>query len=200
MSVPPALRRPRISLLGEVGEPMAAALRDQLRGLGDNEGDVAVELTTLGGDAELARRMVLDLTEARRRIAGRLLFLGKTVVYSAGATIMSAFARADRFLTADAVLMIHCRQLDKTVEISGPIRGSLPQVEALKAQLRTGIDIEERNFRRLIEGSNVSLDELNERALHNWYLTAGEALARGLVAGVLDVEADYAEVDGRPGG
>ncbi len=81
--------------------------------------------------------------------------------------------------------MIHCRKLDKTVELSGPIRSSLPLVEALKAQIETGIALEERNFRRLIDGSDVSLDEVFERALYNWYLDSAAALDRGLVAGVI---------------
>ena len=125
------------------------------------------------------------MDRARARLPGRLLFLGKTAVYSAGATIMSGFPREDRWLSEDAILMIHCRKLDKTVEVSGPIRASLPQINALKAQIEIGIALEERNFRRLVEGSDVSLDEVFEKALHNWYLDAREALGRGLVAGIL---------------
>jgi ATP-dependent protease ClpP protease subunit len=134
----------------------------------------------------MARRIVLEVQNARRRLSGRFLFLGKTVVYSAGATIMSAFPKADRWFAADAMLMIHCRKLDKTVELSGPIRASLPLIEALQNQIETGVALEDRNFRRLIEGSNVTIDEISERALYNWYLDAEQALARGLIAGIWD--------------
>lgn len=184
---PPALRSPQISVLGEIVDATAQQLRKDLLAAEAFRGDVAVEVTTVGGDAETARRMVLDLREARARLPGRLLFLGKTTVYSAGSTLMSAFPRADRYLTEDAWLMIHCRQLDKTVEISGPIRSSLPQVEALRAQLKTGLAIEEDHFRQLIAGSDVGLEEIKTRSLHNWYLGAAEALERGLIAGIVDL-------------
>jgi ATP-dependent protease ClpP protease subunit len=118
------------------------------------------------------------------RLPGRFLFLGKAVVYSAGITIMSAFPCRDRWLTDDTMLMIHGRKLDKTVEISGPIRASIPMIEALRAQMEVAVALEETGFRRLIDCCGVVLDELREKALHNWYLTAEEAVARGLVAGL----------------
>ena len=183
------LSRPRISLLGEVDEKMVETLLSLLRELEDDEGDLAVEVTTLGGDAEMARRIVLEIEELRARRRSRILFLGKTVVYSAGVTIMSAFPRGDRFLTDDAMVMIHCRQLERTLELGGPMRASLAQVESLKHQIETGLAIEEDGFRRLIEGSDIGLEELTKCALHNWYIPAAEALRRGLVSGVVDAKA-----------
>jgi ATP-dependent protease ClpP protease subunit len=182
---PPALAEPNVSLIGEIDTAAVTRFLDQLRAAEQDGGDFVLELTTAGGDAELARRIVLEIDDARRRTGGRFLFLGKTIVYSAGTTIMAAFPRRDRWLSRDAMVMIHCRKLETTVEISGPIRGSLPQVEALRAQIVTGMKLEEENFGRLIEGSRVALDELLEKALGNWYLTAEEALRCGLVAGIL---------------
>ncbi len=183
---PAILSQPRISLVGDVDKFMVEKFLDQLREAETAGGDIAMELTTLGGDAELGRRLVLEIGNARARLAGRFLFLGKTIVYSAGATIMSAFPRADRWLSADAVVMIHCRKLDKAIEISGPMRGSLPEIEALHAQILTGLRLEERGFERLIAGSDISMEELSQKALHNWYLTAEEAVRRRLVAGIWD--------------
>lgn len=182
---PDILAAPQISLTGDIDKFSVERFLDQLRDAEAAGGDVAMELTTLGGDAELARRIVLEVENARRRLAGRFLFLGKTVVYSAGTTIMSAFPRADRWLSRDAMLMIHCRKLDKTVEISGPLRSSLPQVKALAHQLETGLAVEQENFRRLVEGSDIGFDEVFDKALYNWYLSAAEALERGLVAGMV---------------
>jgi|ERR1044072_1837523 hypothetical protein len=183
-AVPDILARPQISLVGDIDKFSVERFLDQLGEAEKAGGDVAMELTTLGGDAELARRIVLEIDNARARLAGRFLFLGKTVVYSAGTTIMSAFPRSDRWLARDAMLMIHCRKLDKTVEIAGPLRSSLPQVEALASQMKAGLALEEENFRRLIEGSDIALDELLGKALCNWYLSAEDALARRLVAGI----------------
>ena len=52
-------------------------------------------------------------------------------------------------------------------------------------QLETGIDLEKENFERLIEGTEVPMDELLEKALYNWYVTAEEAAKRKLVAGIV---------------
>jgi ATP-dependent protease ClpP protease subunit len=176
---------PQVSLTGEVGKEMLASLLEQLAKVDPGPEPVVIEMTTLGGDAEFGRRMALELGLARRRLTPRrLVFLGKTVVYSAGITAMSAFPCADRYLTRDAMLLIHVRQLEKTVEVQGPMRASLPQLESLCEQIKSGMKLEERDFRRLIEGSRVTMDELTERALYNWYLTAEDALERGLIAGI----------------
>ena len=182
---PAILSHPQISLVGDIDKFSVEKFLDQLAAAEKAGGDIALELTTLGGDPEMARRIVLEIDRARARLPGRFLLLGKTVVYSAGVTIMSAFPCRDRWLTPDAMLMIHGRKLDKTVELSGPIRASIPMVEALLAQLKTGIAHEEENFRRLIDGCDVSPEEVRQKALHNWYLDAKEALARGLVGGIL---------------
>lgn len=133
------LHRPHIRLLGSVDEKMLQGLLDGLDGAKDDGSDLSLEISTLGGDAEIARRMVLELDLARTRLPSRrFLFIGKTTIYSAGVTVMSAFPREERFVTSDSSFLIHCRQLEKTVEISGPLRGSLPKVEALREQLENG--------------------------------------------------------------
>lgn len=187
--LPTGLFEAQISLMGEVTEDMACSLVDQLANIDEGEEPVTLEITTLGGDAEFARRMVLEIAVARQRLKPRrFVFLGKTVVYSAGVTLMSAFPAQDRFLTSDAMLLIHCRQLDKTVEIQGPMRASLPELRSLCHQVEVGIEKEEENFRRLIAESRISLDELLEKALYNWYIPAKEAVDLGLVAAVVDPE------------
>lgn len=183
---PEALAQPQIALIGEVDAAAVLSFRDQLRQAETGSGDIVMEVTTLGGDAEMARRIVLEIDAARGRLAAgrRFLFLGKTVVYSAGVTILAAFPRADRWLAHDTVVMIHCRKLDKTVDLSGPIRASLPELRAIQNQIETGVQLENENFRRLIEGSDIPFEEVEERALSNWYLDAEEARRRGLVAGI----------------
>ena len=186
VEVPAALReKPHISLLGEVNADNTQKLIDGLSSPPD-DGDIVIEITTPGGDAELARRMVLEVENAREHLGRRILFLGKTQIYSAGVSLMAAFPREDRFLTPDASLLIHVRQLDKTVEITGPMRASLAKAEAVCAEIKKGMEQEEASFRKLIAGSDVTLDELLEKALYNWYLTAEEACDRGLAAAIVD--------------
>ena len=181
------IHNPHIRLHGEVDHAMLDTMLDGFASAEGGEGPIALEVCTLGGDAEVGRRMVLEIGLARERLKGqRLIFIGKTIVYSAGVTIMSAFPRDDRFVTSDGVFLIHCRQLQKTVELSGPMRGSLPLVEALCRQLKLGCEMEVDGFERLIEGSEIEIDEVLERGLHNWYLTAEDALERKLIAGIVD--------------
>ena len=175
-----------ISLVGTVDEAMACKLRDALADAESGDGPLTIDMTTLGGDPEMARRMIVEIDAARERLKGRrLVFVGKTVVYSAGCTFMAAFPPKDRYLTADATLLIHCRQLKQTMELDGPIRSHLPKLKAMIHQLETGIDLEKENFERLIEGTEVPMDELLEKALYNWYVTAEEAAKRKLVAGIV---------------
>ncbi|HTM95057.1 MAG TPA: peptidase S14 [Croceibacterium sp.] len=177
---------PQVRLIGPVCDDMLRLMLDRLAKLTGDEEIVAIEISTLGGDAEIGRRMVLEMDLVRERLPKcRFVFVGKSAVYSAGTTLMSGFPVRDRFLTAEATLLIHCRQLEKTVELSGPIRSSLPLVEALCHQIKTGIALEMEHFERLIEGSDVTLDELLEKALYNWYLPARDALKRGLIAGIV---------------
>lgn len=176
---------PQVRLIGEVGSDMLRSMLDQLADLPPDSATIAVEISTNGGEAETARRMMLEVELARERFpSARFVFIGKTNVYSAGVTLMSAFPRDDRFLCREAVLLIHCRQLDKTIELSGPMRSSLPKVRSVVAQIELGMEIEEQNFRQLIEGSDIMLDDLLQKAEHNWYVPAQEALDRKLVAGL----------------
>lgn len=183
-ALPSCLDHPHVSLLGDVNVDMARQLIDALRNPPD-QGDIAIEISTSGGDAELGRRMALEIDHARIRLGNRrLVFLGKTNVFSAGVTLMSAFPCQDRYLTRDAILLIHSRQLDKDLKLTGPIRFSLPTVRALCREIESGILLEEEGFQRLVAGSEVSVDEVREKAPGNWYVTAHQALDRRLVAGI----------------
>ena len=185
LQVPVRLSDPDVRLVGRLDEAMLSTLAEQLGKLPEGDDPVTLELTTLGGDAEYGRRAMLDIELARERLAPRrLVFLGKTAVYSAGVTLMSGFAREDRYLTRDAVLLIHCRQLEQDLTLSGPLRASVPLIEAKLQEMKTGIELEVQAFEKLVAGSTVSMDTLLEKALHNWYVRAEAAVELGLVAGI----------------
>jgi ATP-dependent protease ClpP protease subunit len=48
-------------------------------------------------------------------------FLGKTLVASAGVTVMAAFPKAKRWLTRDSALLIHGRRMVKDLHLEGPL-------------------------------------------------------------------------------
>jgi ATP-dependent protease ClpP protease subunit len=182
---PPELLTPQVRLYGEVGDAMLASFLDQMDKACAGAGPIVVELTTPGGDADMGRRIAADIRLLRERTGRTLIFLGKTAVYSAGATIMAGFRREDRWMDRQAVLMVHCRKLAKTLELSNFLAAERPRVKALLAEIELGLRVQTMDFEALIEGSDVELEELERRARENWYLEADEALKRGLIAGVV---------------
>lgn len=56
-----AVLAPQVRLIGEVSDDMLRGLLDQLSKLTGDEAIVSIEISTLGGDAEIGRRMVLEM-------------------------------------------------------------------------------------------------------------------------------------------
>jgi ATP-dependent Clp protease, protease subunit len=183
--VPPALLDPQVRLIGVVDYDLVRSLVGQLAELSEEHDEVAIELTTPGGDADLARRMVHEIETWQARRKSRLLFLGVSQVHSAGVTFMAAFPPEHRFLTRDTILLIHGRRLERRIELSGPLRGTLAHLRSLTSQVELGIALEEEGFEQLIRGSDIGFDEIVHHSRFNWYIRAEEALERGLVAGLL---------------
>jgi ATP-dependent protease ClpP protease subunit len=176
---------PQVRLLGSVDEAMLNAFHEQLAAAAGGEGPIGVEITSTGGDADIGRRLALEVRLAGERLRRRLAFIGKTVVYSAAATFMGGFPRKDRYLTADAVLLVHCRQLEKTLDLEGPLKASRNRVAQLLGEIENGLILQEEGYAALIEGSSVSMDEISTKAEDGWYIQADEAVSRGLVAGLV---------------
>jgi hypothetical protein len=183
-SSPPiaCLLRPDVRLIGEVDQPMAQAFRDQVDA-GDTANVTAVELTTFGGDADFGR-LIADEVRLRLQAGRQLIFLGRTVVFSAGVNIMAAFPRDARYLSRDTSLLIHERRQTKDVHLEGPLRVCAEVLHGLIAEVENGMALQRQGFEQLIDGSSVSMDDLERRIRGNWYLSAEEALELGLVAGL----------------
>jgi hypothetical protein len=58
-------------------------------------------------------------------------------------------------------------------------------VKATLNEIECSIAIQNEGFENLVRGSNVSLDEVIQKAPTNWYLEAAEALELGLIQAVL---------------
>jgi ATP-dependent protease ClpP protease subunit len=182
---PEAFRSPAILLSGAVDYAMYARFRDQLDEA-PTQGLVVVELSTLGGDPEVARMMGEDIRFHSDLDTGRrFAFLGKAAIYSAGTTFMSFFARGNRYLTRGTRLMIHERKLCKTINLDGPLTSCIAPVQAVLSEIESSIRIQNEGFENLVRGSRVELDQLIERATSNWYLEAHEALELGLIEAVI---------------
>jgi hypothetical protein len=109
-----AFKSPAIALSGVVDYEMYTKFRTQFDKASD-QNIVVIELSTLGGDPEVARMMGEDVRFASEmEPARRFVFLGKAAIYSAGVTFMSFFARGNRTRRSTVIVL-----LDKTLERRG---------------------------------------------------------------------------------
>lgn len=176
---------PAIRLSGTVDQAMYLHFKDALAAA-PSEGLVITEIATLGGDPEIARMMGEDIRFHSELSPGRrLVFLGKTAVYSAGATFMGFFAKENRYLTRGTRVMIHERLITKDIHLQGPLTTCIAPLKAALNEIESSITIQNEGFSNLILGSDITLEEVLRRAPENWYLEANEAASLGLVAAVL---------------
>ena len=176
----PLLARPQVQLSGTVDYQMYGWFKQQLVAA-EGDGPLVVAITTLGGDPEVARAMADDIRLLSEYTGRETLFLGKVAVYSAGATFMSGFQADKRFLTHGSRLMLHERQMNSTLQLSGPLNTLRPTLEAKMAEIEDSIRIQDEGFRALVHGSRVSFDQLKQKAASAWYIEAEEARDLGLV-------------------
>ncbi|HWI82901.1 ATP-dependent Clp protease proteolytic subunit [Ramlibacter sp.] len=175
--------KPDIRLLGGIDEQMVQHFLDQSDSLkGDRP--LVLELSTMGGEADSARRLAQEIQLLRQ--SRELFFLGKSYVYSAGITLMAAVPATHRFVTRDTILLVHERRMERTVQLSGALRSAIAVTKDLLAELEMGQALERRGFERLVAGSRLKAQELMDRVLEkDWYMTADEALDLALVAGIV---------------
>ena len=153
---------PAILLGGPVDYDMYKTFRSQLDG-SKREGLLVTEISTLGGDPEVARMMGEDIRfHSENSPNCRFVFLGKAAIYSAGTTFMSFFSIENRYLTRGTRLMIHERKLDKQLQINGPLTTCVATVTALLHEIEASIAIQNEGFENLIRGSKVTMDDVLE--------------------------------------
>ena len=140
---------PAILLGGPVDYDMYKDFRSQLDA-SKKEGLIVTELSTLGGDPEVARMMGEDIRfHSENSAKGRFVFLGKAAIYSAGTTFMSFFSIENRYLTRGTRLMVHERKLDKQLHINGPLTTCVATVTATLHEIEASIRIQNEGFENL---------------------------------------------------
>lgn len=174
-----------VKLHGDVDMDMYHHFCEQLKEAEQKTGPIILSLTTSGGEADIARRMAIEIRLLHEKKNREIYFLGKTVVHSAGVVILAAFPRKYRFVTDDTVLLIHERRLEKTVEFNGPMRNNIETAEELLAQFKNAQMLEKRDYAALAKGSFIGADEVIENAMSNWYVTAEQALDIGFIEGIV---------------
>ena len=180
----PALASPHIRLTGNVDYDMYRKFQDGMAAAGDVD-PLVVSLTTLGGDPEVARAMGEDIRLLGAYQARNAIFLGKSVVYSAGATFMSYFRRENRFVTRGTRIMVHERIMTRDLHLEGPLSMCVANLKAVLHEIEHSIQIEEEGFKLLADQSKISFEEIRRRAPENWYIEAEEARDLGLILDVI---------------
>lgn len=165
------------SVLTPFLEGMAKARRNNM--------PLMLELNTQGGDADIARRIASEIRYFLAEPDREGYVIGKSYVYSAGVTILAAFPKHCRFLTDDAVLLVHERHLTKSVDLNGPIEACLQIVREQLSLLETSKELEMEGFRELVAGSAMTVEELLKEARKNCYMRAAKAEKNGLVQKVI---------------
>jgi ATP-dependent protease ClpP protease subunit len=179
------LFRPNLSITGTITSDTVAFALGRLEEIRANQSTLVTEINTDGGDADAARRIALEVRLFREHFGQRAYCVGKSNVYSAGVTIFASFAKPNRFLTDDAILLIHERRLETTLQLNGPIRSCLQIAREQLSLLETAQDLELTGFEELIDGSDLTIEQLYEMATTNCYMTARVALKHGLIGGIL---------------
>jgi len=150
------------------------------------DGPIVLELSSNGGDADLGRRIAQELRLWQEKDGREVWFLGKTYVFSAGVTIMSAIPRERRFLTVDCEVLIHERKMRKDIHLDGALRGCRSTILDVLAEIESGQRLERDGFALLVKGTNMTVEQIEQRVLEkDWYLTAQEAFGIGLVGGIV---------------
>jgi ATP-dependent protease ClpP protease subunit len=179
------LFEPNLSINGAISEQTLSFFLNRLESIRMASDDLIMELNTNGGDADVARRIALEIRLFAEHSGRRLACIGKSAVYSAGVTILAAFPRHARYLTHDAVLLVHERRLQSSLELNGPIKACLQIAREQVALLETAERLETESFEELVAGSHMTLGELQSQLVSNCYMTASEALKKGIIAEIL---------------
>jgi ATP-dependent protease ClpP protease subunit len=179
-------QEPAIRLYGAVDDAFLGRFLDQLKPLRGNPEPLIFELSTSGGDADVARRVAEEIRLCRDVGGMDLHFLGKAMVYSAGVMIMAAFPVGKRYLSRDAVMLIHEWQIEKEIRFSGALRVCAGSARDFLAELEVARKLESQTFTDLVQGTQLSLDQLTAQVVKaDWYLLADEAAQLGLVTGLV---------------
>src|SRR3982751_5615599 len=139
-----------VRLVGAVDEAMLGDFSTQLSSAMQADNPILIELMTSGGDADTARRLALEIRIAQETAHREIFFLGKTLVYSAGMTIMASVPAHRRFAARDTIFLLHERRLTQTVQLPGPTTANLQIVRELLSQLECGRRLELAGYAALV--------------------------------------------------
>lgn len=137
---------PNVRIQGTIGENTVSDFLVALKAIRESGDDLVLEISTPGGDADAARRIALEVRLFIRHSGKNAYCVGKTIVYSAGMTILAAFPKRFRYLTEDAVLLVHERRIAQSLTLEGPMKSSIQIVREQLALLETSEKLEKEGI------------------------------------------------------
>ncbi len=179
------LFQPNVWINGAIDQTTLSTFLEKLGRVRRDGLPLLLEVNTQGGDADIARRIANEIRFflAERDRTGYVI--GKSYVYSAGVTIFAAFPKRLRYLTDDAVPLVHERHLTKTIDLTGPIESGLQIVREQLSLLETSKELGMEGFCELVQGSDISVEDLLRHARNNCYMRAATVEKHGLVQKVI---------------
>ena len=190
MEEPTAERRPDLSdaiglrlfkartvvITGEINQRSAAAVTSQLLALAAESNDpITIYINSPGGHVE-SGDMIHDLI---RFITPKVRVVGTGWVASAAALIFVSVPREDRFCLPNTRFLLH-----------QPAGGNSGSASDIEIEAREIIRMRDRLNRVFARQTGQTLERIEEDTHRNFWLTADEAIAYGIVGRIIQSQSD----------
>ena len=165
-----------VVITGEINQRSAAAVTSQLLALGAESNDpITIYINSPGGHVE-SGDMIHDLI---RFIAPKVRVVGTGWVASAAALIFVSVPREDRFCLPNTRFLLH-----------QPAGGNSGSASDIEIEAREIIRMRDRLNRVFARQTGQTLERIEEDTHRNFWLTADEAIAYGIVGRIIQSQSD----------
>ena len=163
-------------ITGEINQRSAAAVTSQLLALAAESNDpITIYINSPGGHVE-SGDMIHDLI---RFITPKVRVVGTGWVASAAALIFVSVPREDRFCLPNTRFLLH-----------QPAGGNSGSASDIEIEAREIIRMRDRLNRVFARQTGQTLERIEEDTHRNFWLTADEAIAYGIVGRIIQSQSD----------
>ena len=167
-----------VVITGEINQRSAAAVTSQLLALAAESNDpITIYINSPGGHVE-SGDMIHDLI---RFITPKVRVVGTGWVASAAALIFVSVPREDRFCLPNTRFLLH-----------QPAGGNSGSASDIEIEAREIIRMRDRLNRVFARQTGQTLERIEEDTHRNFWLTADEAIAYGIVGRIIQSQSDLA--------
>ena len=165
-----------VVITGEINQRSAAAVTSQLLALAAESNDpITIYINSPGGHVE-SGDMIHDLI---RFITPKVRVVGTGWVASAAALIFVSVPREDRFCLPNTRFLLH-----------QPAGGNSGSASDIEIEAREIIRMRDRLNRVFARQTGQTLERIEEDTHRNFWLTADEAIAYGIVGRIIQSQSD----------